>query len=275
MKVSFVMVTPNKAADLLTRNNKNRPINDERVRLLMEEYRNGRWNAAVGQGIMVNRFGELTNGQHRLTMVVRLNEPVEMLFISDVEEDTFWLVDQSVGSRNFGQRLGLDGYKESATLSAAATVFILAQRSCVEKEPLSFNSATPSEADRLALIEKTPRLVDWTTEVRALYKKNKFAPPATVAAWATLAEQEISAPGVALLHTFVEKLHTLDMCPSNGTIASARKAVMCCDTSKAGRARALLILTRAWRAFAAGEEMVVFRIDEKAAWIQMPKKVTR
>lgn len=273
MKVELIEVTPQQAGEWLLVNKRNRKLRDDIVDSLITEYNAGRWNPAVGQPIMFDVDGLLDNGQHRLTMCVRLNKTIPMCVIFDAPEGTFWLVDDNFNSRSLSQRLSIEGYDETTTLAPAATTFLMIEKALLGTGMLDANFKA-TDVDRRLTIENRSELRTWVQEVRTISKKHKFYAPATVAAWATAADLQGSASTSTLLHTFVEKLHSLDMVSSSGTIANARAAVVACGTSKVGRVRALLILSRAWKAYCAGEEMSVFRIDSNTK-IVFPKRVTR
>ena len=71
------VVTPEKAAQWLESNTRNRRINQTHVRTMADEIIAGRWRV-THQGIAFGADGELYDGQHRLSAVVLANTSVSM-----------------------------------------------------------------------------------------------------------------------------------------------------------------------------------------------------
>lgn len=73
-----VQMTPAFARRLLDRNVHNRKISEKIVLKYTEEIKAGEWRLTP-QGIGINDRGELVDGQHRLSAIVRANRTVPML----------------------------------------------------------------------------------------------------------------------------------------------------------------------------------------------------
>ncbi len=73
-----VYLTPDLAKRLLDRNVHNRKISEKVVQKYTEEIKAGEWRLTP-QGIGLNELGELVDGQHRLSAIIRANQPVPML----------------------------------------------------------------------------------------------------------------------------------------------------------------------------------------------------
>ena len=67
----YRLVTPELALLYLSKNDGNCPIDERRVRDFEEDMRAGRWREKGGVPIIITPTGELLNGQHRLTALVR------------------------------------------------------------------------------------------------------------------------------------------------------------------------------------------------------------
>lgn len=64
-------ITPELAADLLSRNMKNRPVSQQRVRKYMAAMVAGKW-LLNGEAIKISIDGRLIDGQHRLKAIIQL-----------------------------------------------------------------------------------------------------------------------------------------------------------------------------------------------------------
>jgi hypothetical protein len=109
-------ITPVKAAEMLAANTANRPLSRSTVRAFAEGMRRGDW-LVTHHGIAFDTAGVLVDGQHRLAAVVEADLPVEMAVFTDVEPDTFDVLDTGK-KRNAADVLAIEGEK-SATLLAA------------------------------------------------------------------------------------------------------------------------------------------------------------
>lgn len=75
--MALELVTPERAAKLLAGGRRNRALDPGVVADLVSAMRDGSFNAREGRPLQL-RGGKLQNGQHRLTAVVELGEPVEL-----------------------------------------------------------------------------------------------------------------------------------------------------------------------------------------------------
>ncbi len=78
MKTEVVLVTPEMAAEWLTRNSSNRPMRRNTVEHYARQMVAGEWQL-THQGICFDAHGSLVDGQHRLTAIVNAGIPVRML----------------------------------------------------------------------------------------------------------------------------------------------------------------------------------------------------
>ncbi|MFL6416119.1 MAG: hypothetical protein ACJ74Y_10695 [Bryobacteraceae bacterium] len=78
MKSTWEEITPKKAAVFLEKNVTNRPLREATTTAYERDMRAGNW-VSTHQGVAFNDRGELIDGQHRLTAVVRSGVTVRML----------------------------------------------------------------------------------------------------------------------------------------------------------------------------------------------------
>jgi hypothetical protein len=89
-----ILVTPEMAAEWLTKNNKNRPINKFRVDLLREQIANDTF-VMTHQGIaFYGDYEELADGQHRLAAIAAGDKAVELMVTWGLSRDAVHAIDR-------------------------------------------------------------------------------------------------------------------------------------------------------------------------------------
>jgi hypothetical protein len=120
-------ITPDKAAQMLEANTRNRPLSKQTVHTFAEAMRRGEW-MVTHQGVAFDLHGVLVDGQHRLAAVVEADIPVEMTVFSEVPEGTFDVLDTGK-RRNAADVLAIEGEKNSILLAAMVrTVWLFENR---------------------------------------------------------------------------------------------------------------------------------------------------
>ncbi len=109
-------LSPVRAAEMLAANTSNRPLSRSTVMAFAEAMRRGDW-LVTHQGIAFDTNGVLVDGQHRLAAIVEADLPVELTVFTDVEADTFDVLDTGK-RRNAADVLAIEGEKSTATLAA-------------------------------------------------------------------------------------------------------------------------------------------------------------
>lgn len=114
--IEIVDVNPALAREWMRRNKLNRNIRDRRVQQYAADMATGDWRW-TGESIKFDHNGNLIDGQHRLSAVIKANVAVKMLVIRGLEAQAQEELDQGV-PRQFHDVLSLRGEKQTATLSA-------------------------------------------------------------------------------------------------------------------------------------------------------------
>lgn len=91
----YVTVTPDQASQWLSKTAKNRKISQRRVGLYAAAMKRGDW-MLTNQGIAIDEFGALIDGQHRLRAVVESQTPVELLVIHAAPNRSQLVLDQGL-----------------------------------------------------------------------------------------------------------------------------------------------------------------------------------
>lgn len=92
-KVTIVVVTPAMASEWLKRNTRNRHISESYVDSLARDMESGRW-MFTHQGIAFDCDGNLLDGQHRLTAIVRSGVPLRMVVTHGMSRNSIAGIDQ-------------------------------------------------------------------------------------------------------------------------------------------------------------------------------------
>ena len=116
MRSRVQKISPTKATELLASNTSNRPLSRSTVRSFADAMRRGEW-LVTHQGIAFDTRGVLVDGQHRLAAVVEADVTVEMAVFTEVEPDTFDVLDTGK-KRNAADVLAIEGEKSTTLLAA-------------------------------------------------------------------------------------------------------------------------------------------------------------
>ena len=115
----FIVITPEGAKDLLTRNEDNRRLRKWWVAALANKIRRGEW-IATHQGIALAKSGRLLDGQHRLAAIAESGQAVEILLVTGISDEAFKVIDSGV-KRSIGDLTGLK-QKEAEVARVAAVL---------------------------------------------------------------------------------------------------------------------------------------------------------
>lgn len=118
MRIEQVMMSPEQAAKLLKSNDRNRSPSEALIANLAAQMKSGGWKLN-GETIIVDRNGQLMDGQHRLSAVVVAGVPVPMLVVWDAEPSAFTTIDTGRSRKNSDFMSAL-GHKQATRLAAAA-----------------------------------------------------------------------------------------------------------------------------------------------------------
>lgn len=113
-----ILVTPEMAAEWLTKNSKNRPINKPRVDLLRKQIVNETF-VLTHQGIaFYGEFDELADGQHRLAAIASGDKSVEMMVTWGLSREAVHAIDRG-RSRSITNVLNFVGMAMTQSQTAA------------------------------------------------------------------------------------------------------------------------------------------------------------
>lgn len=112
-----VEITPGLATEFLKRNVNNRPLNKKHVDELADQMSKGLW-IFNGDSIKFNTKGELVNGQHTCSAVVKSGKTITMNVQFGLPVDSFKVMDTSIRTRGAADVLDIEGAKNYTTLAS-------------------------------------------------------------------------------------------------------------------------------------------------------------
>jgi hypothetical protein len=117
MKIDKVLITPEMATRLLVSNTNNRNISNSRVLRYVNDILNDRWVEDTGELIKIDTDGNVIDGQHRLTAIVKANKSIYVHLATDVSKYVFDVID-SGKSRTSGDVLKIAGVKSATKVAS-------------------------------------------------------------------------------------------------------------------------------------------------------------
>ena len=117
MESKIVLITPELAAKILSKNTSNRKISISTIKKYVESIKSGDWRLN-GVPIIVAKDGRLVDGQHRLTAIIQANTSIESIVVTGVDFDVFSTVDRGKVRSN-SDLLSINGNKNSYKLATA------------------------------------------------------------------------------------------------------------------------------------------------------------
>lgn len=96
METKIIKVTPCLAEEWLNKNINNRKVSENSVRAYAQEMLAGRWKTN-GESIKFDRNGNLIDGQHRLTAIVKSRATIDCVVVTGLDPESFDTVDIGKG----------------------------------------------------------------------------------------------------------------------------------------------------------------------------------
>lgn len=163
------------AKNWLSLNEKNRKINEKRVRKYVDDMNNGRWRI-VPDAIGFNRKGKLINGQHRLTAFLKSElNTIDFFVMEGLEDDSFDVTD-SGKVRNGGDVLSALGYQYSTSLASTARYMYNFDRYNLSENSVAAKAYVGNN-DIIDTVESHPGLVECHYEVYKMKKSHSRTIP--------------------------------------------------------------------------------------------------
>jgi hypothetical protein len=127
LKSEFVDVTPEVAEKLLAGNSDNRPLRPSHVRRLADAMKRGQWKT-THQGILLDRDGNVADGQHRLHAIVesKISAVMRVEHFDGKLQDVFDVLDRG-RPRGSADDLALVGVHDAKAVSSVVRCLLVYQ----------------------------------------------------------------------------------------------------------------------------------------------------
>jgi hypothetical protein len=120
-----LQITPEMAARWLSRNSKNRRLNPLAINRIAKEIKAGLFRERTGNTIIIDRDGNLQDGQHRLAAIVQTGISLRLWVLFGADPDDFQVIDiGGAGRRTDGQILAMSGVPNATGLRATAHSYL-------------------------------------------------------------------------------------------------------------------------------------------------------
>lgn len=252
MQASVEIVSVAMAKEYLARALPNRPISETVVARYVADMADSLW-INNGQPIVFSDAGELLDGQHRLSAIIKYGQPVSMMVVRGVPRQAFVTMD-SGKPRKLPDVLGIEGYKYRFNLAACS-------RLCFNYIAGVAQSYTTSRGVLERFIKQHPYMAEMVDRVSSGSHKFPKTPLAAVLFLGNDSRRHDKAVNDFLQGIFFgENLWRGD---ARHTFREWHQHVVVADKHHSRSDAASLAMFgaigRAWSAFASGRELMTIR----------------
>lgn len=262
-----VRISPELANALLLRNNSNRPVNSPNVLRLANAMTKGEW-VFDGMPITFDKNGNLLNGQHRLTAVVKSGKTIIFKVDTGFNPEIFSTMD--IGKTRTGSDVLAIAGVENYGLCAQTANFIykymrgsigsVTDRSFTKQDSPNMSLSHP---ELLKFVAVKPSLKDSVTfQIRTKKKQSTVLLKGYVISGLHFLFSEKSS---AMADSFFSKLLTGDNLASTSPIFHLRNKLINAKTDRAKRlthSEIVKLTVIAWNKYRNGESIKTLRIPE-------------
>lgn len=254
IKLWSILVTPELATFILSKNKTNRPLNKTNLQDLKNEVLSGRWRE-ISDSIQITSEDTLNNGQHRLTVIKELKVPLSLRIETNIDPTTFTVID--TGKKRSGVDTLSVKHVENATVTATTIRFL----NLIEN---GFSSHIKvSNQDMVEFIEKNPSLVDSVKFGVSYYKKgNKVVTAPLLSTMHFLLKKNYQRQGEEFLLKLALGNNIETNCPSG----ALRNRFITIKTEKHVIMRSELLLqfmVVAWNKYISGEKIKSIKLPNE------------
>ncbi len=239
--VQVEIITPERALEILSRNDRNRSIASGVVEKYARDMKSGAW-ALNGQTIKIGEGGRLLDGQHRCAAAVKANVSFPAIVVEGLDEDVFDTFDLGI-RRSMSALL-----KDRGETNTAVTAAVLRHVWILENGLVSLRTISPTVNELMDTLERHP-------EIRESVKLNghtRDVAPSVVLAL----HYFFSRIDAAKAHEFIVRLGDGVMLGADSPILRLRDALQDDRANKKRRlsdAEKAALMIKAWNAFYEGK----------------------
>ena len=124
MQPQKILLTPQRALELLEKNLLNRPTSDQHMARIARQITAGKWRYN-GDTIKIAVNGDVLDGQHRLWAIIEANMAVETVIVYGIAREAFSTIDTVRRLRSGGDTIALSGQRVYRNQIAGALGWLL------------------------------------------------------------------------------------------------------------------------------------------------------
>lgn len=124
MQPQKILLTPQRALELLEKNLLNRPTSDQHMARIARQITAGKWRYN-GDTIKIAVNGDVLDGQHRLWAIIEANMAVETVIVYGIAREAFSTIDTVRRLRSGGDTIALSGQRLYRNQIAGALGWLL------------------------------------------------------------------------------------------------------------------------------------------------------
>lgn len=233
-------INAGRAAELLGRNNLNRPVSKPHVDFLVSEMTSGRF-VATGQSIQIAESGELLDGQHRLLALTKAGKEYPFVVVTGLSETIFAKIDQGK-KRTSGEALSVYGLSQGSMRAAVAARLMQFEAERTD-EPVNLNKRKSVEV--VVAYCAGHQLDRALTDGHVLYSQGNFF---TRTDWAFVSEV-LHRIDSALAPDFLRQLATGSEMPANDVVLFVRNRIIRAAMNATTRLPAAVKIEYIWAAW--------------------------
>lgn len=258
------IITPKKAITMLKRNTRNRKLSVRTVNYYAEQMKRGDW-ILTSQGITVSEEGNILDGQHRLSAVVKAGVDVQFFVFYDMEDKSFDRYD--VGkTRSAGDIFFIAGIKNANNISAMIKYY----HQLTMRDKQAEYSVVHLGLTRHQLLDKYNEGPDFWQEIHKIASRG----------WSHLRLYNIGFLGGFLAHVVLDKGYTLEQVEKfskelhgmtaehNGSTFNLRTTLIRDAMSQKRYTPSIkrAFLTKCWNAYHEGRHMKKYLVIDGEKW---------
>ncbi|MBU6529746.1 hypothetical protein HZS56_01190 [Streptomyces sp. A108] len=271
MHMEVLQVSPELAAEWLTRNTSNRPLSKSAVQQLAGRIQRGEWQL-THQGIAFDEDGVLIDGQHRLAAITKAGATVPLTVTHGVPRSSFTVMD--TGRKRTGRdALALVGEANSTHLAAALRglhLYLNAPNSA-----WSGGSSVTSNDQLLTMLDQHPGIRDALQHGIALNRACRITVTAATIGWYVTTEARSDIDQTS----WKEGIVTGARLEPGDPRLTLRNTMLSLATGKAHRRRDdsrehLLYYLKAWNAWAEDRPIKLLRRSPNETMPRITKQTT-
>jgi len=153
-----------------------RKIDNEHVNKLAQMQKKGDWKNLNGDTIVFNDKNQLTDGQHRMKMVIKTGIPIVIFVVRGVSHKAKLYCSKDHNKpRTTQQSLQILGYKNANTFTAVLRMLFVWKNGLEQQYSKGINKGVYfNDFEALRLLDEHPALDSYIGMARKLYRKQKY-----------------------------------------------------------------------------------------------------